>query len=279
MAAAANRGRGVRITDPMLITSLHNPRVKAAIRLRQRSGRDDQGRIIIDGVREIRRALAAGVPMIELYYVPEVCSNTDYRDVLSAAQQSPTDLLEVTPQIMEKLAFGHRHEGIVAVAAPPNRRLDDIDLTSDALVAVVEGAEKPGNIGAILRTADAAGVSAVIVADGGTDLYNPNAIRASLGAIFTVPVASATSPETIAWLRKHACRVYAARVDGSLEYTKADFRGRAAIVLGSEARGLSEQWRADDIMPIRVPLSGTVDSLNLSATAAVLFYEAVRQRS
>lgn len=263
----------------MLITSLHNPRIKAAIRLRQRSGRDDQRLIIIDGVREIRRALAAGVPMIELYYVPEVCRDTDHSDVLSAAKHSPSDLIEVTPQIMEKLAFGRRHEGIVAVATPPNRRLDDINLTGDALVAVVEGAEKPGNIGAILRTADAAGVSAVIIADGGTDLYNPNAIRASLGTIFTVPVAATTSAETITWLRKHACRVYAARVDGSIDYTKADFRGRTAIVLGSEARGLSEQWQAGGITPIRVPLLGTVDSLNLSATAAVLFYEAVRQKT
>jgi TrmH family RNA methyltransferase len=262
----------------MLITSVHNPRIKAAIRLRDRAGRDDQGRIIIDGVRELTRALDSHVGLQELYYDPQRCQGSDRKILLAAAQKAGAELIEVMPQIMEKLAFGHRHEGMVAVARPPERRLDDLELSQDALVAVVEGAEKPGNIGAILRTADAAAVNAVIVADGGTDLYNPNAIRASLGAIFTVPLVAATSREAIAWLRKKAYRLYAARVDGAIEYTAANLASGAAIILGSEAHGLTQQWQADDITPIRLPLSGTVDSLNLSATAAVLFYEALRQK-
>jgi TrmH family RNA methyltransferase len=164
------------------------------------------------------------------------------------------------------------------VAPTPRPTLAEWSLPADAIVAVVEGAEKPGNIGAILRTADAVGVAGLIVADGGTDLYNPNAIRASLGAIFTVPVCQASADETLAWLRNNRFRILAARVDADLEYTQAGFRGRTAIVLGSEARGLGSRWQGADVTSVKLPLLGRVDSLNLSATAAVLFYEALRQR-
>jgi TrmH family RNA methyltransferase len=262
----------------MIITSVQNPRVKTAARLRERSGRDEQGRIIIDGVREIGQAIGAGVELVELYSSPELCCDEEHKQLLGAAKKVNADLIEVTPHIMEKLSFGHRVEGIVAVARLPQRKLSDIKLPSDALVAVVEGVEKPGNLGAIVRTADAAGVAAVLVADGGTDLYNPNAIRASLGAIFSIPVVAATSEDALGWLREQKFRIFAARVDADPAYTTADFRGRAAIVLGSEAHGLSEHWQAADITAIRLPLLGSVDSLNLSATAAVLFYEALRQR-
>lgn len=262
----------------MLISSLHNPRVKAAARLRERHGRNDQQRIIIDGVREIGRALAAEVQVIELYFFPELCRDDEHSQLLARAQKSGAELMEVTPHVMEKLAFGHRVEGVVAVARPPQRSLREIHLHENSLLAVVEGVEKPGNLGAILRTADAAGVGAVLVCDGVTDLYNPNAIRASLGAIFTVKVCCATSHEALAWLREHQFRLFATQVDGDLEYSKADLRGKAAIILGSEAHGLSANWRGSDITAIRLPMVGSIDSLNLSATAAVLFYEALRQR-
>jgi TrmH family RNA methyltransferase len=263
----------------MLISSVQNPRVKAAARLRERSGRNDQGRIIIDGVREIGRAVEAGVEIVEVYVFRELCGDEPDERLLTVAKQAGVEQIEVTQQVMEKLAFGNRVEGVVAIAKPPKNDLADWKPAADALVAVVEGAEKPGNLGAILRTADAAGVAAVIVADGGTDLYNPNAIRASLGAIFTVPTFSTTSGVALDWLRKEKFRIFAARVDGSVEYTEVDFAGRTAIALGSEAHGLSAVWQAAGINPIRVPLMGSVDSLNLSATAAVLFYEALRQRS
>jgi TrmH family RNA methyltransferase len=260
------------------ITSIQNPRVKAASRLRERSGRDEQGRIIIDGVREIGQAMAAGIEVLEFYIFPELCRDAEHQRLLEAAEKTKAEQIEVPPHVMEKLAFGHRVEGLVAVAKPPRRDLTDLKPSGDALVAVVEGVEKPGNLGAIVRSADAAGVSAVIVTDGGTDLYNPNAIRASLGAIFTIPVCAATSEQSLGWLRDERFRIFAARVDASAEYTAADFCGRTAIALGSEAEGLSECWRVAEISAIRVPLLGTVDSLNLSATAAVLFYEALRQR-
>lgn len=262
----------------MKITSTANPRVKAAVRLRERKGRDEQGRIIIDGVREIGLAAAGAVELVELYYVPELCQDAEHEAVMAAAQAGRAELLEVTPQVMEKLAFGNRVEGLVAVALPPRRRLTDLSLPADALIAVVDGVEKPGNLGAIVRTADAAGVTALVVTDGGTDLYNPNAIRASLGATFTIPVCSAAGEATREWLRQEGFRLLATRVDGTVDYAQADYRGRAAIILGSEAHGLSESWRADDTVTLRLPMLGRVDSLNLSATAAVLFYEALRQR-
>lgn len=262
----------------MHITSTSNPRVKSAARLRERRGRDEQGRIIIDGVREIHRALAAGVQVGELYYCEQLCQDDEHQALLKQAKEAGAVLFSVTPQVMEKLAFGHRDSGVVAVAQPPQRTLLDLPLASDSLIAVVEGVEKPGNLGAILRTADAAGVSALIVADGGTDLYNPNAIRASLGAIFTVPVCQAASAATMDWLRLHSFRILAARVDGAIDYAAADYRGRVAMVLGSEAHGLSAAWNGDDAASLKLPMLGTVDSLNLSATAAVLFYEALRQR-
>jgi TrmH family RNA methyltransferase len=180
--------------------------------------------------------------------------------------------------VFAKVAYGDRAEGVVAVAAVPQASLAELTVPDPALVAVVVGLEKPGNVGAILRSADAAGVNAVIVADGGTDLYNPNAIRASLGTLFTVPLASADSDETLAWLAANQFRAFAARVDGAIEYTQADFRGRTAIVLGSESAGLPAAWQGKNVQAIRLPMCGAADSLNVSATAAVLFYEALRQR-
>ncbi len=262
----------------MQISSAHNPRVKAAARLRERGGRDDQGRIIIDGVREIGRALAAGVQFVEVFVFPELCHDEPHQDVLATCNRAGIEQIEVNSHVMEKVAYGNRVGGIVAIAVPPRRELADWKPPAKALIVIVEGAEKPGNLGAILRTADAAGVSAVLVADGGTDLYNPNAIRASLGAIFTVPTFAVTSEAALQWLRDHKVQVFAARVDGSIEYTAANFSGSTALALGSEAHGLSGAWKVPGITPIRVPLRGTVDSLNLSATAAVLFYEALRQR-
>jgi TrmH family RNA methyltransferase len=152
-------------------------------------------------------------------------------------------------------------------------------LSDVPLVAVLEGVEKPGNVGAVLRSADGAGVSALIVADAQTDLYNPNAIRASLGTIFSVPVAAAAAADTLTWLRHRGLAIFAARVDGAVPHTEADFRGPAAIVLGSEAKGLSATWTGPDVTAVRLPMAGVADSLNVSAAAAVLFYEALRQRT
>ncbi|MDY0170959.1 MAG: RNA methyltransferase, partial [Thermoguttaceae bacterium] len=193
-------------------------------------------------------------------------------------RETGAELLEVTESVFVKLAFGQRAEGVLAVAEPPATELASLRLPEHPLVAVLEGFEKPGNVGAVLRSADGAGISAVVVADPRTDLFNPNAIRASLGTIFSLPVRKAAGSEALAWLREHRLNVVAARVDGSVPYTEVDFRPPTAIVLGSEAEGLSPLWHGEHITAVRLPMLGEADSLNVSAAAAVLFYEALRQR-
>lgn len=199
--------------------------------------------------------------------------------LLEELRAAGAEILPVTAEVFERLCFGERDEaGVVVVAETPRRGLADLRLAAGPLVAVVEGVEKPGNLGAILRSADAAGVDAVIVADGGTDLFNPNTIRASLGTVYKANVVEAASGETIAWLREQGLRAVAARPDAEIEYTNADLRGSVAIVLGSEAEGLTDAWSGVGIEAVRLPMRGMADSLNVSTTAAVLFYEALRQR-
>jgi TrmH family RNA methyltransferase len=220
----------------------------------------------------------AGVRIVELFICQELCRTDAAQRAVAAARPVAASVFDVTPAVFAKLAYGERAEGLLAVAEAPRRTLKDLTLPSRPLVAVLEGAEKPGNVGAVLRSADAAGVSGLIVADGGTDLYNPNAIRASLGTIFSLPVVESTTVATLNWLRQHHLAVFAARVDGAVPYDRADFTGPCALVLGSEATGLSGAWRSADVTAIALPMLGTADSLNVSAAAAVLFYEALRQR-
>lgn len=260
------------------ITSSQNPRVKQAAKLHDRRARQQQGRFPIDGVRELLRALESGVRPAEAFICPELLRGVEGRQALRLLQAMDCALVEVTPGVMERLAYGDRNEGVVAVVSTWSPGLADLALSPPPLVAVLEGIEKPGNVGAVLRSADAAGISALVLADAGTDLFNPNTIRASLGTIFTVPIGCAGSAETLAWLRANRLQIFAARVDAAIPYTAADFRQPSAIVLGSEAAGLTNDWYAPDIKPIRLPMHGKADSLNVSATAAVLFFEAVRQR-
>lgn len=262
-----------------MITSRHNPRVKDAARLRDRRQRDVQGRILIDGARELARAIEAGIELLEAFVCEPLCHSQEARRVLAQLAETRAELLAVTPEVFQKLAFGQRAEGVLAVARTPHRTLAELMLPAEPLVAVVEAIEKPGNLGAVLRSADAAGVSAVVAAGHGTDLYNPNVIRASLGTVFTLPVCAAETAEIQAWLRQRGFSVFAARPDGQRFYTEVCYVGPTALVLGSEALGLSDAWRADDVTPIKLPMRGRADSLNISAAAAVLFYEALRQRS
>jgi TrmH family RNA methyltransferase len=255
-----------------LITSRQNSRVKLAAALRAGRERRKRGLFLIDGEREIARALSCGVKVVEVF----VREGVEKR-VLTPF--SGVEILTVTAEVYEKLCFGERDDvGVVVVAETPRRGLADLQLGPAPLIAVIEGVEKPGNVGAILRSADAAGVDAVIVAHGGTDLFNPNTIRASLGTVFRPNVVEATSREAIDWLRGNGLRIVVARPDAAVEYSTVDFRGGMAMVLGSEAAGLSDEWQGADIVPVRLPMRGIADSLNVSTTAAVLFYEAVRQR-
>jgi TrmH family RNA methyltransferase len=262
----------------MRITSPQNPRVKQAARLRDHRDRKNQGRFLIDGAREISRALQAKVKVLEIFFCGEMVRDSELEQSVSLAGERGVAVLEVTSAVLGKLAFGERSEGAVAVAEYPQPTWPDWQLPDNPLIVVLESVEKPGNLGGIVRTADAIGASAVVLADPAADLFNPNAIRASLGAVFSVPLAAASPAAILAWLRRLQVQVVAARVDATTPYHRVDYRRPTAIVLGSEAKGLTSLWNADDITAIALPMCGRVDSLNVSVTAGVLMYEALRQR-
>jgi TrmH family RNA methyltransferase len=261
-----------------LIKSPRNQRVKDAVKLRHSRARKSRRRIVIDGAREVRRAFEAQVPVRELFVCEELLAGPEAADVVSLGEARGADILRVTSEVMAKLAYGDRAEGIVAVAATPRSTWPDWTLPDPPLVVVLEQIEKPGNLGGIVRTADAVGASAVLVAEPAADIYNPNAIRASLGTLFALPIAAASGDAILSWLRVRRFRIFAARVDAVTDYADADYRGASALVLGSEAAGLSALWQGDDMTSVALPLLGTADSLNVSVTAAVLMYEALRQR-
>jgi len=267
------------MAQPTRITSRQNPHVKGAVRLRTGRERLRLQRFIIDGAREIERAIAAGITPEQAFICDELCRSADSQRARSAIEASRAELFHVSPEVYAKLAFGDRSDGIVVVAQTPRRMLQDLRLPPNPLIAVLEGVEKPGNVGAIMRSADAAGVDALIVADGGTDLYNPNTIRASLGTVFRQNTFETTSGDAIKWLREQSIRIFAARPDATMLYSEVDLRGGASIVLGSEAAGLSAAWTDAGAIAVRLPMHGVADSLNVSTTAAVLFYEALRQRN
>lgn len=269
------------MTAPEL-TSTANPRVKAVVRLRDRRERDATGLALVDGIREIRRAMDAGVEVVEAFAADSLATSVDATALIARLAAAGHRATQVSEAVLVRIAFGDRTDGIVAVVRTPQRTFADIHLPAPpaaALIAVVEGVEKPGNLGAILRSADGAGLDAVVAADPRTDLANPNVIRASLGTIFARPVVEATSVETLVWLRASGLTIVAARVDGAIDYATQDLRGPVAIVLGAEADGLSPAWSAPDVIAVRIPMLGVADSLNVSAAAAVLFYEARRQRT
>ncbi len=262
----------------LVLTSFANPHVRAATALRDRRQRDRTGLTLIDGARELRRALDAGVTVVEAFVCEPLLAGPDARAVFDRLCADGTTLHTTSEPVFAKLAFGERAEGIVAVVRIPTTRLDDLALPPVPLVVVIEGVEKPGNVGALLRSADGAGVDAVVVASPRTDLFNPNAIRASAGTVFSVPLGVAPTADVIAWLRARSIRIVPARVDAERLYTATDLSGPVAIVLGAEDDGLTSEWTAPDIEAVRLPMLGVADSLNVSVSGAVLLYEARRQR-
>ena len=260
------------------ITSRQNERVKQAAKLRDARQRTKQHRLIIDGVREIGRALDAGIQLTEVFICPPLCGSPASQELLLRLDNSSAVVAEVTGEVFEKLAFGSRSDGVVVIANTPERNIDTLEIPSNPLIAVLERLEKPGNVGAILRSADGAGVDAIIVVDPQTDLFNPNTIRASVGTVFSKQVCIATLEQSLTWLRKNGVCLIAARPASEKLYTEIDFRNSTAIVLGNEAEGLTDAWQQTDVRGVRLPMQGIADSLNVSTTAAVLFYEALRQR-
>lgn len=265
----------VRLQGPSSISSAQNPRFRAALSLREARERRRQGRILIDGSREIMRALDAGVTPVEAWIDPQRSGAWELTERVRSAGGS---VVEGSADLMARLRYGDRGQGIVLVADARTRILDELDLPDVPLVCILEGLEKPGNVGAILRSADASGVDALVLTDPCTDLFNPNTIRASTGTVFTMPVAVASSGEVLEWLRARGVRIVAARLDASVAHTDVDLSGGVAIALGSEARGLSDAWAELSDVSVRIPMLGVADSLNVSTTAAVLFYEVLRQR-
>ncbi len=253
------------------ISSVHNKKVRDAIRLHTSRGRKQQNRIIIFGIREILRAVEAGLKLVSLFVNSE-------KSLPKALSGIDTEITIVTENVFQKLAYGNRADGIVAIAARPEKPLDQFQ-ASQGLVVVIESIEKPGNLGAIFRTADATGVGGIIVSDPGCDLFNPNAIRNSTGTVFSVPSAVASNEETISWLNQNDYRTMVATPDEADDLFHATFCDRCAVVLGSEAHGVSNTWMQGSFSRIRLPMNGVADSLNVSVTAAVIMYEALRQRT
>ena len=266
------------MTRSLEITSAANPRIRAAAALRDRGERESTGLTVIDGARELRRALDAGVEIVEAFVCDPMLAGEDARVALTALRAGVAPVHQTSPNAFARLAFGNRAEGLVAVIRAPSLDLAHLEPPDDALIVVLEGVEKPGNVGAVLRTADGAGADAVIAASPRTDMTNPNVIRASAGTVFTMPVAAAPTGHVLDWLRGRGVRVLAARVEASLPYTQADMAGPVAFVLGAEDRGLSDAWDGPGVEAVHLPMRGVADSLNVSVTAAILLYEARRQR-
>lgn len=264
--------------EPTEITSTANDRVKAVVRLRDRRERERTGLTVVDGARELGRALAAGVGVVEAWTCTPLLRGPEARHALDALRQAAIPIQPVSSHVFEKIAFGERAEGLLAVVRVPSTDPAGLRLPDDPLLVVLEGVEKPGNLGAALRSADGAGADALIAASPRTDLFNPNTIRASAGTVFSVPLAAGPAPDVLHWLLGRGIRVVAARVDAQRTYTAADLTGPVAIVLGSEADGLTPTWAVPDVETISLPMLGVADSLNVSVTAAILLYEARRQR-
>jgi RNA methyltransferase, TrmH family len=250
----------------LTITSAKNPRIKAAAALRDRRERDASGLFLIDGQREIRRAIDAGIELVEIFECDEYLD-----DSLAPAVVR----LDVASSAFEKLAYGDRRHGIVAVARQFTLGLERLPENAQR-VCVYVGVEKPGNVGALLRTADAAGIDGVILADPRTDVFNPNVVRASAGALFSARLAAVSAQESLLWLRERSFKILAARVGAACDYREVDWSGPCAVVLGSEAEGLDAVWQGEGVTPISLPMRGRVDSLNVSVTAGILLYEMMR---
>lgn len=260
-----------------MITSRNNPQIKNVVKLRKSSERREQNLIIIEGEREIIRAVKSGFVLETVFVCPDIANNK-FLETLSSSHSGKFELEEVTTEVFEKMAYREGSDGLLALTIPKSTKLSDIQLKENPLVIVLEAVEKPGNLGAALRTADAAAVDAVIICDPKTDIFNPNTIRSSIGCVFTSQVATCTSEEAIAWLKDKGITSFATSLEASDHYLKSDFTKPTAIVMGTEATGLSETWIKNSNFRIIIPMLGIADSLNVSTSTAIVVFEALRQR-
>jgi TrmH family RNA methyltransferase len=258
------------------ISSLQNPFIKQLIQLKEKSKlRKKTSLFVIEGKRELSLAIKGDYTIETLYY---------YADLFSASEAASLeiygiDIIEITKAVYEKVAHRETTEGVIAVAKAKEFDLNTLEFKcKNPLILVAEAPEKPGNIGALLRTADAANVDAIIISNPLTDLYNPNIIRSSVGGVFTVPIVMGASEDVIAYLKKHNISIYAATLQNSVEYDSVDYKKATALVVGAESTGLSSLWREAATAKIRIPMQGKIDSMNVSVAAGILVFEAKRQR-
>ena len=265
-------------SSPLVITSLSNARIKDAVRLRQRSHRDELGLMLVEGYRELKRALDNGYAPSTIFICPELYMGTHEDALIERARAVDAEIIVCARNVFEKMSARDRPDGLLAIGPQCRKTLSDLTLRDNALVIVAESIEKPGNLGTILRSAAAAGVDAVIVCDRCTDVNNPNVVRASIGTLFAVSLAEATTDETISFLRQRNFAILAATPHADTLYTATPLTGPVAIVVGSEQYGLSEAWFAAATHRVRIPMLGQCDSLNVASATTILLFEATRQR-
>ncbi len=254
------------------IVSAQNPKIKNLLLLQEKSrARREQGLFVVEGRRELEHCMDAGFTVRTVFICPEIAGVADHAPAVAS-------VVEIPERLYRKVAYREGTEGIIAEVEYKALTLEELQLPENPLIMVLESVEKPGNLGAVLRSADAAGAHAVLICDPLTDLYNPNLIRASIGAVFTVPTVACTSEEAIAFLQARGIQILTAQLQDSSLYYDTDMRRPTALVMGTEATGLTERWRQVASAHIRIPMLGALDSLNVSVSAAILLFEAVRQR-
>lgn len=261
------------------ITSTQNPAIKRLLQLQEKSrARKKEGVFIAEGVREIQLASRANFEILTIYFCDALFSSEGLQELTFAGNRKP-EIIELSTEVYSKVAYRGSTEGLIAVIKTRDTSLDHLKLNKkNALLLVAEAPEKPGNIGALLRTADAAAVDAVLIANPRTDVYNPNIIRSSVGCVFTNKIATGTTGEIIAFLKQHQINIYAAALQASKNYSSVDLTGASAIVVGTEATGLSNEWLDSSTQNIKIPMQGEIDSMNVSVAAGILIFEAKRQR-
>ena len=269
------------------VTSAQNPKIKELLALQEKSRlRREKNLFVVEGKRELGHCMDAGHLVRTLFTCPEICSEQDIEEIsekiLSQGPlpgQCQPSVIEVPAALYSKMAYRGGTEGLIAEAVMRPCGLENLKIKENPLIVVLESVEKPGNLGAVLRSADSAGADAVIVCDPLTDLYNPNLIRASIGAIFSIPTVAVSSAMAIDWLKTNRIQILTAQLQDSELYYDTDMTGGTAIVMGTESTGLTDIWRQNADRHIRIPMLGQLDSLNVSVSAAILLYEAVRQRN
>jgi TrmH family RNA methyltransferase len=262
----------------LTIESTQNPRVKTAAKLRKSKVRKETGKTLVEGYREILRATESGWKFDELYVCPELYLDAGAPDLMTEIAQSNTPVFQCSETVFRKMSYRDTPDGLMALSPLVGKTLNELVLPDNPLLLIAENLEKPGNLGTILRTADATGVDAIIVCNSKTDINNPNVIRASIGTLFFIPIAEATTAETLIWLNENKIQSIAALPDAVCEYTTINMQGASAIVVGSEDEGLTSDWITGSNQQVCIPMLGKNDSLNVSTAAAILLYEAVRQR-